>query len=95
MYLQILKKNIGNLFLINYLLFGKYISILKIQSYLVDKIYSTFNTHSSHAITQDVNLIETAKAATFFMSDAVIITGTATGQPAEPNDVNGNFKLKT
>lgn len=61
---------------------------------MVGKINSTFNICSSHAITQDVNLIETARAATFFMSDAVIITGTATGQPAEPNDVNGNFTLK-
>lgn len=45
--------------------------------------------YSSHSITQDVNLIETAKAATFFLSDGIIITGTATGQPAEPNDVKG------
>ncbi|XP_050439765.1 uncharacterized protein F13E9.13, mitochondrial [Adelges cooleyi] len=43
--------------------------------------------HSSHAITQDVNLIETAKAATFFLSDGIIVTGTATGHPAEPQDV--------
>lgn len=44
---------------------------------------------SSHAITQDVNLIETAKAATFFLSDGIVITGTSTGQPAEPSDVEG------
>ncbi|KAL5235782.1 hypothetical protein ACI65C_003192 [Semiaphis heraclei] len=43
--------------------------------------------HSSHAITQDVSLIETAKAAEFFLTDGVIVTGTATGQPAKPNDV--------
>jgi predicted TIM-barrel enzyme len=45
--------------------------------------------HSSHAITQDVSLIETAKAATFFLTDGIIITGAATGQPAEPQEVNG------
>ncbi|XP_025422249.1 uncharacterized protein F13E9.13, mitochondrial [Sipha flava] len=44
--------------------------------------------HSSHAITQDVSLIETAKAATFFLTDGIIITGAATGQPAEPQEVN-------
>ncbi|XP_050521851.1 uncharacterized protein F13E9.13, mitochondrial [Daktulosphaira vitifoliae] len=43
--------------------------------------------HSSHAITQDVSLIETAKAATFFLSDGIIVTGNATGHPAEPQDV--------
>lgn len=43
--------------------------------------------HSSHAITQDVSLIETAKAAEFFLTDGIIVTGTATGQPAKPHDV--------
>lgn len=31
--------------------------------------------HSSHAITSDVSLVETAHAAEFFMSDGVILTG--------------------
>lgn len=31
--------------------------------------------HSSHAITSDVGLVETAHAAEFFMSDGVILTG--------------------
>lgn len=35
--------------------------------------------HSSHTLTSDVDLLETAKAAGFFMSDGVIITGAATG----------------
>ncbi|HPN38566.1 MAG TPA: BtpA/SgcQ family protein [Melioribacteraceae bacterium] len=39
--------------------------------------------HSSHAITKDVDITETAKAAEFFMSDGVIITGGSTGK--EPN----------
>ncbi|CAB3980818.1 predicted protein [Paramuricea clavata] len=43
--------------------------------------------HSSHAITSDVNLLETAKAAEFFLSDGVIITGTATGDPANHHDM--------
>lgn len=42
---------------------------------------------SSHAITSDVNLVETAKAAEFFLSDGVIITGTATGDPANHHDM--------
>lgn len=31
--------------------------------------------HSSHSITQDVTLLETAKAAEFFLTDGIIITG--------------------
>ncbi|MDP5169803.1 MAG: BtpA/SgcQ family protein [Bacteroidia bacterium] len=43
--------------------------------------------HSSHAITSDVDLAETAKAAAFFLSDGLIVTGIATGAPAKPADV--------
>jgi predicted TIM-barrel enzyme len=44
---------------------------------------------SSHAITSDVSLAETAKAAEFFMADGVIVTGQATGDPALPSDFKG------
>lgn len=43
--------------------------------------------HSSHAITADVGLAETAHAAEFFLSDGLIITGAATGKAADINDV--------
>ncbi|QDV89275.1 Putative sgc region protein SgcQ [Phycisphaerae bacterium RAS2] len=43
--------------------------------------------HSAHAITADVDLAETARAAEFFGADGVIVTGTATGSPADPKDV--------
>jgi len=43
--------------------------------------------HSSHAITQDVSLLETAKAAAFFKSDGLVITGNATGEEADIMDV--------
>lgn len=36
--------------------------------------------HSSHAITQDIGLLNTAKAAQFFLSDGVIITGGHTSE---------------
>ena len=39
--------------------------------------------HSAHAITADVSLVETAQAAEFFLADGVIVTGTATGHPAD------------
>lgn len=40
--------------------------------------------HSSHAITADVSIGDTAHAVEFMRADAVIVTGTATGvQPAE------------
>ncbi len=44
--------------------------------------------HSAHAITADVSLAETARAAEFFSADGVIVTGTATGAPALPEDVD-------
>jgi hypothetical protein len=43
--------------------------------------------HSSHVITEDVSLVETAKAAEFFLSDGLIVTGSATGLPARLEDV--------
>lgn len=43
--------------------------------------------HSSHAITADISLEETIKAAEFFLSNGVIITGKATGDAAIIEDV--------
>ena len=44
--------------------------------------------HSAHAITSDLSIVETAKAAEFFLVDGVIVTGVATGEPADPDEVN-------
>jgi membrane complex biogenesis BtpA family protein len=38
--------------------------------------------HSAHAITADVDIAETARAAEFFLSDGVIVTGVSTGAAA-------------
>ncbi len=43
--------------------------------------------HSAHAITADVDLAETARAAEFFGADGVIVTGTATGRPVSMQDL--------
>jgi membrane complex biogenesis BtpA family protein len=43
--------------------------------------------HSAHAITADVSLEETARAAEFFLADGVIVTGAATGKAADAADV--------
>jgi membrane complex biogenesis BtpA family protein len=43
--------------------------------------------HSSHAITADVSLAETARAAEFFLANGVIVTGAATGEAASASDV--------
>lgn len=43
--------------------------------------------HSSHAITADVDLAETARAAEFFGADGVVVTGTATGSATSADDV--------
>jgi len=43
--------------------------------------------HSSHAITADVDLAETAQAAEFFGASGVVVTGTATGRPTSVEDL--------
>ena len=43
--------------------------------------------HAAHALTADVSLAETARAAEFFLADGVIVSGSATGQPTDPADV--------
>lgn len=43
--------------------------------------------HSSHAITSDVDIAETAHTAEFFLSDGVIITGISTGTEANLEEV--------
>ncbi len=43
--------------------------------------------HSSHAITADLSLGETAAAVEFMRGDAVIVTGNATGDPPRASDV--------
>ncbi|HEX8154226.1 MAG TPA: BtpA/SgcQ family protein [Thermoanaerobaculia bacterium] len=43
--------------------------------------------HSAHAITADVDIVETAKAAEFFTVDGVIVSGTATGAPCDADEV--------
>lgn len=47
--------------------------------------------HSSHAITADVTLAETVHAAEFFLSDGVVLTGQATGSPADEDELNSLF----
>lgn len=42
---------------------------------------------SSHAITQDLDVVEVAKAAEFFLSDGVILTGKATGEEADVEEL--------
>lgn len=48
--------------------------------------------HSSHAITNDISIVETAKAAEFFLSDGLIITGNATGKEANITDIKDVIK---
>jgi membrane complex biogenesis BtpA family protein len=43
--------------------------------------------HSSHAITADVDLAETARAAAFFGADGIIVTGVATARAADQADL--------
>ena len=52
--------------------------------------------HSSHALTSDISIKETAIAAEFFKSDGIIITGNKTGEQASPEEaasVSGSVDL--
>lgn len=44
--------------------------------------------HSSHAITSDVGIGETAHAMEFMRADAVIVTGAVTGDAPKPSDID-------
>lgn len=48
--------------------------------------------HSSHAITADVDIVDTAHAAEFALADGVIVTGTSTGRAADPAEVTAVAK---
>lgn len=43
--------------------------------------------HSAHALTADISVAETASAAELFLADGVVLTGTATGLPADPGEL--------
>jgi membrane complex biogenesis BtpA family protein len=43
--------------------------------------------HAAHAVTADVDLVETAHAAEFFLADGLVVTGVATGREANPAEV--------
>jgi hypothetical protein len=51
--------------------------------------------HSAHAITADVDIIETANAAEFFQADGVIVSGISTGQPADAEEVRSVSRAVT
>src|SRR6185295_16139764 len=44
--------------------------------------------HAAHAITADVSIAETARAAEFFLADGVVVTGAATGETTDPDEVS-------
>ncbi|MFO0749985.1 MAG: BtpA/SgcQ family protein [Myxococcota bacterium] len=43
--------------------------------------------HSAHAVTADLTLADVAHGTAFCGADALIVTGPATGRPADPDDV--------
>ena len=43
--------------------------------------------HSAHALTADVDIVETARAAEFFLADGVVVTGPGTAQSADTAEV--------
>ncbi len=51
--------------------------------------------HSAHAITADVDIAETARAAEFFQADGVIVSGVATGTAADAGEVQAVSRAVT
>ena len=43
--------------------------------------------HSAHALTADVDIVQTAHAAEYFLSDGLILTGAATGEAASADEL--------
>lgn len=47
--------------------------------------------HSAHAITADVDIVQTAHAAEYFLSDGLILTGAATGEAANADELRAVY----
>jgi len=43
--------------------------------------------HAAHALTADLSLLDHARTAAFFRSDGIILTGSFTGEPPQPQDL--------
>jgi len=67
--------------------YRKHIDATHIQIYTDIK-----KKHSSHAITSDVDIMETARTAEMFDSDGLIVTGAATGEPTDIAEIEAVCK---
>ena len=47
--------------------------------------------HSAHAITADVDIVQTAHAAEYFLSDGLILTGASTGEAASEDELRAVY----
>jgi hypothetical protein len=47
--------------------------------------------HSAHAVTADVDIVQTAHAAEYFLSDGLILTGAATGDAASVDELRAVY----
>uniref|UniRef100_A0A671SL72 BtpA family membrane complex biogenesis protein n=1 Tax=Sinocyclocheilus anshuiensis TaxID=1608454 RepID=A0A671SL72_9TELE len=63
--------------------------MLQMKACMIRSDYITHNwlATDAHALTSDVSIAETAQAAEFFLSDGVIVTGSATGAQADPEEL--------
>ena len=64
----------------------RYRQVLHVQQHVM-MIADIKKKHSSHAVTSDVNIAETAQAAEFFGADGLIVTGKATGKAVDEEDL--------
>lgn len=47
--------------------------------------------HSAHAVTADVDIVQTAHAAEYFLADGLILTGAATGEAASVDELRAVY----
>lgn len=63
--------------------------VFQINSYYYKNYILLIIPCSSHAVTADVSLADTASAASFFLTDAVVLTGSATGREPGTRQLTG------
>lgn len=50
--------------------------------------------HSSHAITDDISLVDTVEAAKFFLADGIVLTGKSTGDSTDTQDLKSTYERR-
>lgn len=54
----------------------------------MNSYYELMHVNSCHAVTSDMDVVDTAKNAEYFLSDGIILTGHSTGEPVDTAQLN-------